>query len=564
MKMKKYFKFLTVAAIIAAGMIGCSSEAPVDKDGDDKLTPPIEQKASTYATFRFVDASATRATNLGGDASETPPSFATYRLLVFDGVGTAAPKEVDSVFNTSGDMTVRLQSGDKQIFVIQNSLGTASNWSAGTAGTRWFLGVSSQSATAGALFPPANMSEFSVSSATSTAPLIHPNIDNLSDLYNASAFILSNRSDSATFTLKPGITGPESQTPGNDNYVKLNLRRVIAKVFISQVPNSPLTSVVPHGPSETITLDSAGIITTTTAPTYRMLNILTQVYPIQYFSGPSLQTPHMNDVFPAYEAFVARGYRLASTSIPTVGAAGAFFPLDDTVGIGTTATATGGDIPVVVSASPTGTYYYVTENVALEMRMATFAAIKAQFTPTKNHYITSVAYNNTNNTFTPAIGATNAATGTFFYLKKLPASPNFTGVPVGTIVAGASALDVARKIVYHFMNPTAAEKGSYTTGDASDTDVAAYFSEYNNGYCYYRLDMGSYKIGYDGKPVGAMSYGLIRNHSYHMSIDGFFRLGANRVADLIGPPGSKLKGETYLTVSVVVVPWEPVSSGTPV
>ncbi|MDR2495926.1 MAG: fimbria major subunit [Tannerellaceae bacterium] len=551
--MKKYFKFLTVAAILAAGMIGCSSEAPVNKD---EVTPPGTDPNNvgkeTYATFRFEsDGPATRATNLYPSATEVTTAT-SYRLTIYN----AAVKEIDTVFPAGlplpAAMTVKLQSGTKQIYVIQSALGTpptaGSPISATNKGSGWHEGITD--ATTPAIL---NTTAFSLATAGG-------NVDNIQTLYDPQ-FVLSNRTDSTQFTLTAGISENDSKTPGNSNNINIRVRRALAKVQIGQAtqsgPGAPAGKIITH--------DSTGVITTSPMPTYRMLNILNEVYPFQHVVSGQVITPYKNYVHvpPAVENHVARG---------TVVAPGAslFFPLADTIGIGTGGS---GATDVVVGST---TAYYLTENTSVQKRTATFAAIKAQFVPTKNHYLTDTKYNSAGDgSFYDQVIATADATPgvTFYYLKRDITKPLY--MDKGTIVAGSSAtasLQLAQKIAFHLKFPGQSEKASLADyNDAAVTSAnggtpitngilgitADYFSEYTNGICYYRLDMGEYHVDATGNVTG--KYGLERNKHYSMTIDGYLTLGSNRVADLIGT--GVLTGETFLTVVVEIVGWEPASGG---
>jgi hypothetical protein len=573
MKMKKYFKFFTVTAIIAAGMVGCSSESPVNTaTEDDKPTIPPVAKKETHATFQFIaNQPDTKATQVDPDGSE-PTTVANYRLIIFDTWSSAATREVDTVFpSTVTNMTVKMTSGDKQIYVMQSVPGT---YTAPSTYTGWQLNLRNLSTTASQLFPAANSGPtffnaypFTINGTETQTNLLSPNIVDFKNLlYNT--FVYSNRSDSANFTLQSGVTDTESQTAGNPNNIKIRLRRAVAKLHISQTPNSP-TGAPPagvtfpaKGATETITLDSTGIIVQSTL-TYKILNILTVMYPFQYYVGGVLQTPFMSATGnPAvagplqdYEPFVARGYMNPTTD---PGSTDPFFPLKDTIGIGT-APGIGGDIAVVAASSPSPVGYYIMENVAKEKRIATFGAVKAEFLPTKNKYMTSVAYNDAAKSFNPTPGTTNITTPTtFYFLKSIPAGLG-AGLAIGNV---AMDLNVAKKITYHLLNPTVADKGAASnySGDATDAQVAALFAKYTNGICYYRVDIGDYTIDAAAKATG--SFGVNRNHAYKININGFLQLGANRVADLIGDPGTKLKGETYLTVTVELVPWEEIGADT--
>ncbi|MDR2389099.1 MAG: hypothetical protein LBD89_04855, partial [Tannerellaceae bacterium] len=121
--MKRLFKFFAVAAIIAVGFTGCTSEEPVGPTGpDDNGTGASTKRgAETYATFKFVaEGATTKASDLGVDntTNEGTIPFSKVRLTFFDADGFL---ELDTVITSFGNSaTIKLTSGYKQLYVLAN------------------------------------------------------------------------------------------------------------------------------------------------------------------------------------------------------------------------------------------------------------------------------------------------------------------------------------------------------------------------------------------------------------------------------------------------------------
>jgi hypothetical protein len=521
MKMKRLFNFFAIAAIVAIGFTGCSSEEQVDPvvDPNGGGTGPVVKGEETYATFQFeADGKPlTRTSTVTNDQGESV-TISSLRITVFDGL----TKEKDTIVNpvpSDGKVTFKVTSGPKNLFVLANY----------PARLNSLLGAETGSQQLSDWNP-----EFTLDADPANAI---GEIDSISHLFKP-AFALSNRADSTAITLTANITESGSKDGNSPNNIKVNIKRMVGKIYVSQTPDSG-----PGGTGETLTLDSTGIITTSPLPTYRVMNILASLYPFQKWNGTTPETPYYLTPYSGYESKVARG---VTTSTPA-----------DTLGVGSGTGTT--DIPIVLNSTSyvdgSGQAYYVTENVTMEKRLATFAAVKAQFTPTKNKHITGVTFNNTSGgKFTQIIATANAATGTFYVLKKL-GTTTATGVTAETIIAGSDALDVAKKIVYHLENPTVEEKPlSAYTSLVTQVKLDEYVATYATGYCYYRLDVGN-------GVMPNIDYGVRRNTRYLLNIDAYNTLGAVKPADLIGEPGEKLKAETWLTVTIGILPWDPASSG---
>jgi hypothetical protein len=526
MKMKRLFNFFAIAAIIAVGLTGCSSEEPVGTGTDPSNGQgPVVEGEDTYVTLNFNadDKPLTRG-NVSGDASETV-DVNIIRVTVFD----ALDKMEHDAEYSAATATFKLISGAKKLFILVNPTADI-NTKLGTVGSG--IGVTT-------------LSEWNqeVSLDNASTPT-NASIDKIGTLYASGDFTYSTL-DNVSIALAPNVTEADSKLSTNSNNFTVNVYRTVAKMFVSQTHPSGNPVVA----NKTITLDSTGIITTTTAPTYRVMNVLASLYPFQKINGPDIVTPFAASLAaissvedPANDALVD------AIANPYFDRGGATL-----VGVGT-APLPSGDIPIITGASATpiaGQSYYITENINGKKRATTFAVIKAQFTPTQYHYITNATYNNTGEgRFSQTIANTDASTGTTFYLlTKLPAATLVTGISANTIIVGSKAL--ARKIVYHLENPTEADKGeateaNYSSSVVTDAKLNEYIGTYTSGWCYYRLNVGE-------GAGSALKAGVKRNYHYKMNIDAYNRLGAVSPADLLGSGNND--EETWLTVTVNIIPW---------
>jgi hypothetical protein len=504
MKMKRFFKFLTVAAILAAGFTGCSSETPVgseDPTGVDPVGTPGARGSETYATFKFVNEGAvTKASALGSDGSANEATtIANVRMTFFDSDGLL---EFDTIIAGGAAATIKLTSGYKQLYVLTNAPADLNTAIDAVTSISNFNQIYSLDITAG-----------------TTADL-----DKIGEFFGPQ--VVSNRTDNAGITLAGNVTDTESQDASSPNNITINVQRSVAKVFISQSPVTPPTN-------KTITLDSAGVISP--SPTYQLWNVLAAVKPYQEVSGTQVRSPYYD--LPAgsnWELYYARNTTPAFNATTTIG----YNP-----------------VPVADKS------YYITENTPQIPRKgnATYAAIKAVFTPTKNHYVESLNFSELNGgQFTGVKGAADASTGVTFYVLDSLQDLQTTAIGLAnkTIFAGTNALNVARKAVYHLLNPTIPQLptlGEYSSNSTVNAALSAavwakYIHVYDGGVAYYRLNIGS-KTGNTLVPE------VKRNKFYQMNIDNFKTLGSATIDELLGDEDEEITSETYLTVTITIDNW---------
>jgi hypothetical protein len=543
MKMKRLFKFFAVAAIIAVGFTGCSSEEPVGP-GDGPGDGPVVDQPKGEDTFVSLQLTSegkpiTKSQVEPDNATNEVTTYSNLRITIFN---DADEKEVDEYYTTvPSNLTFKVISGNKRIFVLANYPDV------------WNTPISGLLKEADPENGITTLSEWNKAySLDNNASPTVASIDKTTELL--ASLTLSNVAPNAAVSLASGITADESQQTGNTNNVPIEIRRAVAKMFVSQTPDSkPAGSTAPAG--KTITKDSTGIITTTGTyvPTYRVMNVLAYLYPFQTKSGTTIVTPYAAELNAIADPL--NNVAVDAIATPRFDRGGA-----SVIGVGKTGTPA--DLPITIAVAPVtpaaGGSYYITENVNSKERAATFAVIKAQFTPTANKHITGVTFNNTSGgKFSPTIATTDAPAGTFYLLKTLGANTTSTGVSANTVIAGVDAKNVVKKIIYQLEHVTEAEKTLLTdyANLVTDAELDAYVDTYTNGICYYRLNVGKEKV-----PVlGTIIPSVERNTHYQLNIDSYTKLGAVSPADLLGT-GNNV-GETYLTISVSIRPWDIVTTG---
>lgn len=524
MSMKKMFKFLVSAAVIAAGFTACSEEVtPIDPiNPESPVAPTGEETMATFA-FKFNGSSlSTRA--LDAAPSSENKDVANYRVLLFDAVSGAI--ELDTVKTVQqGDslMTAKVLSGQKYLYVIAND-GTASS----------VMGLPIKGAV-GTFSANAFNAAFTTGSNTGQNA---PDLAGLRTLLG-SKFVYASTTKDHSVTLTPGRTISQSQTPGDDNFVDVYLDRAVAKVAITKLGISgPLqSSISPTPPKAIITMDSTGCIDPDIVR-YHIWGANAQTYPFQKWNGTTLITPEYvptKDKDPNTLLHYVRGLG-AGTSNNRITIADR-------------------------SGNPAATdYYYIPENNPQDKRKGniTIAAVEAAFLPLQKFHITNVAYNDASQAFTVTNATTNIASASDFYLFNLD---GILGLPQNTVVAGSDAKLVAKKIVFHLNNRTTAEKAALSdynslvddadignVSDLSTTLPTDPFTYYKGGLCYYRLIIG--------EPSGSQIIQTIkRNYYYDATINGFGKLGENSPNKLVEPEDRPEQGETYLSVHIILRDW---------
>jgi hypothetical protein len=518
--MKRLFKFFTVAAIIAVGFTGCSSETPIDPNvGPDPINPIEDEGETTYATFKFSvsNGAQTRAVGLdhaNGEKVLGAEIVSEYRLFVFRADNTL---EIDTFSTNGAQLTVPLISGVKKIFVLVNGgddvavLGTPEKQRDPGVSSPTYFNLYSQFNN---LFDLATGSPLEFTDA------------NKALLYgtNGDKFIYTNNVKKS-YPLLPGISAGDSQTAGNQNNIEIEVERLVAKVAVTKTVPSQPEGVTPIS-GVIITKDSTGRIVPASVQ-YRLWNINKAVYPFQnYDASGVLVTPYGNNA-PTFENYYLRAK-----------------------GDGT-----GNNYITIATRSgdPAGTAYrFITENVPSTPYggNTTYAEVEAVYLPTVGNYIsTTIVYNESSESFAPVPASADLASATDIYQFR---EDGVTGLPVGALIAGTNALDLARKVTYHRLNPSVSEVvGASQYASVTNDQIKVYFDIFTAGKTYYRLNLGEQSI--EGADI---NYGVKRNYYYDAEITGFLTLGANDPAKLLDET-VVLQGKTNLTIKMTIRAWVP-------
>jgi hypothetical protein len=537
MKMKKIFKLLMCAAIVAAGFTACSEEVtPIIEPG-----PGIDQANSegtpTHATFSFklIGSAATKALNPDNQENS---NVANFRVLIFRSDNTL---EVDTVRNiAAGDslLTIPLQSGTKKIYVYANggAVTTSAPFTAAGYLTIPATGAVSvlgdingvQSLVSGSLTPPAYYTDV-------------PTLHTLYPKTSTERFYFSSTVEEAIIGLDPGISAADSKDPNSVNYKNVFLERPVAKVSITKNETSGATGVVSPTSGEIVTRDSTGVITSVQ---YKIWTVNVGLYPFRNTVNGTFTTPEYIPTSPTDTTNLKNYYAWGLGN----GSGNAYIAIANR----TTAPPSGG-----------GSYYYIPENnPSVKMKgNTTIAEVQAVFKPTHNHYVkldgakpgSGINYNEALTQFFayPASGNLATASDMYLFIKT-----GVNGLLENTLFAGPDALKLAKKIYYHLENPTIAPNSNIDAAIYSgitENDVLnptkGYFIKYTNGLAYYRLNLGE-QTGPDQN-----DYTIKRNYYYDANITGFLRLGDNTARKLIEPINEILEGPTNLSVHIVLRDW---------
>jgi hypothetical protein len=529
MKMKKIFKLLLCAAIVAAGFTACSEEVtPIDGSGPvNSNGGTVEEGTPTHATFSInVPGAATKG--LAPDASENT-TIDNFRVLIFD--NATGKLEVDTARAVaSGDtiITIQLISGTKRIYVFANGGATAKSLSTPAKG------VSPLTYTDG------NVSHINdTTHLTSLTSFPYADLDSLHMLYANGKFYYSNVVANTVFTLEPSITAPDSKDATSKNRLYIELERPVAKVAVRQSASN----------SDFATVDGKGNIVANTIK-YTVWGVNTRMFPFQRSAAGAIVTPEYLPTAttdPLTTKFYARNQGSGGSS-------NAFI----SISYSTTATGHG--------ASSGNRYYYVSENNPSTKKKGntTIANVEAVYLPKAGTYITSpLTYNNVSKVYTTITpGAADQASAQDMYLLK----GAFNGLVDGVLFAGSDALLLAKKVYYHIKYPDAADQAlaQYATLvdlSAVQADFDIYFNKYTAGKAYYRLDIGQQT----GTGTNAVIDNTIkRNFYYDCDITGFLKLGENVPTALVEPENEDLKGLTNLSVTITIRDWEGLSIHTPI
>jgi hypothetical protein len=526
--MKKMFKLLMCAAIVAAGFTACSEEVtPIDPNNPSGTDIPVVEGQETMATFALQFGPSTRA--MDAYPNNESSTVTEFRVLLFDAVTGAL--ELDTVKTMASNdslMTAKVLSGQKYVYVIAND-GTSTS----------IMGLPAKGSV-GDFASLAYNAAFTVGSNT-PAPA---DLAGLRALIGTKLVYASTTADH-TITLAPGITAAQSQTEDPTlNYVNVGLERAVARISVTRTsPSGPTSGITPTAPKSIVTLDTTGCIDPDIVR-YHIWGANTKTFPFQRWTGSTLVTPQ----------YIPNGKIDANTKLNYVRELGS------------------GNNNTRITIGNTATYYYVPENNPDDKRRGniTIAAVEAAFLPLARSYITDVSYNDAAQAFTVVKATANIGAATDFYYFNLD---GIVGLPQKTIVAHTNATTakyLAKKIVFHLNNRTTEEKANlsdYDTpvsdaeignvADLSGTLPTAPFTYYRGGLCYYRLVLGEQ----NGDQIDAK---IRRNYYYDANISAFKQLGENSPNKLVEPEDQQEQGETYLSVHINIRPWTGVSSSTPI
>lgn len=563
--MKKYFKFFSVAAIVAAGLVGCTSEVPVDSDKGGN-TGPTAKGEYTYATFNFkLDNSVptSKAPMIddqnSGDATENV-AFNSIRLIIFNSANLCEANEkylssaADWISKTS--KTVRVVSGPKKIFVIANETSAIANILDGlvvdnpatsTVGTTYtaFLadavnrydlgGPGSHSTTPpidSAYIAPTGVNAFEITKVIGTVT-------------NPRAYILSNAATTlaSEFTLVGSVSENDSRTatPGDatKNNIMINVKRMVAKGIVYY--DNTISNILE-------TTDGTGSIVAGSLK-WGVDNVNRSAYLFQQYVGPVVKSPWYTSPSPI------------STS--KVNYYPFFYKAYDR-----TATITAG----YPTANPI--YYYFTENTrdgaASVKGNLTYAAIETKFSVKGGFHFATVDYNsglgqvNATLATTPTNDPATNPSGDFY--KLIPSRATITATSTNPTGTGFTYNNTSATIPENaiFVNEELAYKtlfltlNGHLTGHSNgwrptDPKELAMVEKYTGGICYYRFNFGD---GVSSQSTGAgIVHEVERNVQYQAKITGFTKLGVNKPEKLDDVPETPDATPTYVTATLSVVPW---------
>lgn len=597
-KMRKMFKLYALAAIFAAGLVGCSSEI-VDKGVDPIGSEEVVAGIPTYATFHFEveEAPATRSGATPESAADpTTPTLSTVsslRLFVFDALsGLCEANKLETAPLVTGSnyisSTVKVTSGNKRVFVIAN-VPTSHPLDALLNETA-IKPKPDPSPTTYAQFSERiyDLAGANGTLLAATPTTVPGDIDAIARLLNP--YVMSNAIDASSLkALHADVDSTDSRQGGGTlanptpsdakNHITLTIQREIAAVKVNYYDAGTLNAT-----------DGKGTIVASSIR-YTMENVNRALYLFQRFAGdgdPSTPAPpaplsamprapffELNAAanVPNYPNYYYRGYGGNDVAAVAPNERAGYL----------TVTQTGGNA------------VFITENTSGDAQYGntTYAAVDAQFSPAIGQVITNVnssnplAYNQLSKLFTAHVYNTGAytATGTLYQLRggigQLGGTNIWDNIFFADEITAYRVAYIINNIPYAVNAETGFNTGSpHTAPTGVPTDAAGisginptygltYDKEHNNpsnatlvaeykngGRSYYRLDIGQIE-------GGSLIYGVKRNHFYSASITSFKGIGEPTPGDLNYPPGESFSKPTFITATITVAPWRLVPLPTP-
>ncbi|GHT32899.1 hypothetical protein AGMMS49574_17440 [Bacteroidia bacterium] len=608
MKMKNYFKFLSVAALAAAGLVGCSTSEVVPPDVIDPTGPNQPQVAltdPTYATFQIFadDAAFTRVSEFPRDPGSESVTINRLRLIIFDGVNDGAKLEKNELlaFGTPGangakTATVKVNSGNKKLFLIANETTTGTE-PIGAALDRLTVGIT----TLATFRDSANLWDLAGGNGNWTAgnaygsvpvylrqnadPTTLPTGTGIGSLITPS-FIFTNAfaDSSSTKTLKASIDSLQSlQANGNVpdlNHFAIYVKRLVAKA----------ATIYTGGDS--VTTDGRGKLSNIEY-TYRNVNRGVQIFdrigggtrqewPVSAYYG-NLDIPSYIGVVPAPKDPIYPHYWWRS---------GTYSAQWDVIAKGTTNPSANG---IITTGMGVGAHYnYLTENQVNHDAGKTHVALKAKYSPIvpgtsdldsiiagKDYGTASsgnplgldrFSFNSTLGTFggiikVPYSLVNTVNGGTFWRVRSnyrtatsVVINDPITGTnPTGTAVVQAFPKDVL------YADSVLAYKVHWLN---SHTDLTGFtivpndtVQKYTNGLTYYRVNIRQKGTFNSNDPATYDDEYVLRNVAYQIGIKSFSDLGSPSLEDLDNDSG-RGNNPTYVTAEIYVIPWKDAVSDT--
>jgi hypothetical protein len=546
--MKKYSKFFAIAAVVAAGLIGCSKEAP-DNGGQGSQ---VTEGSPTYATFTFEPESGpgTRAglSNDNGTLQDVA-SLTSVRILVYaHNASNTGVCEVDTIITTSGSSTksatVKTTSGQKRILIIANThTGAVGSTPVERVPTFGYQVGSTLNSLVTTLATNGTTSSDLVLGSPGLPITAAPTSTKLTDLSLSKVvpggtenFIFSNSmADSSSVKTLVGDIGkgdsesatPEKTTPTQTqpkNAFTIFVKRTVAKVNMK------------YDGSSWDTADGKGTLATA------KWGVRNQNRATAIFQGTLLGEKPQQASF----------YDLVGTVL--TGTA-----LNDTNSFKPYWYSSGGTPEINIDLNNTDNKsYYIPENVVKNAVTGnvTYIAFSAQYKPKAGTAIATIQ--NDDSKFGISATTPNATdySGTFYKLSVVsPTGAAYLNQFGRGYLQDAQLytdLETVHKVAYLLNNGGLI--GSWTSSyrlPANDPNFR--IETFAGGLCYYRFNLTT---------NSTTAYYVNRNYAYAGRVQGFAGLGKSALDSLDLNPGTPLAVETHVTATIQVIPWDTSSFNT--
>ncbi|MDR0537257.1 MAG: Mfa1 family fimbria major subunit [Tannerellaceae bacterium] len=502
------------SAIVAATLLlsGCLSE-------EVELNPGNRNDAAgqgTYATFNVALSDPITKTDLVNDDGETD-QISSIRILIYQDYNTlnsVCESDVVVMASDRKSATFQATSGWKRILVIANDYNKPWRLPNQTGKTLADLTTTKTTVSGGRI---------AAGEIDCGAPAITTAIDTLkgldfSSISNPKNMIFSNSlADSSCRRQLKGSVPSEESIAGikgeADNNFTIYVKRVVAKV----------TASFQGGAYPIETADGKGSLSSVYWGV-RNINRAVSIFQVPHTSGKPL-APFFYEL---------TGW--SKTALSDQNSYKRYWWTNDY----------GNDInfPLATGGNSSLRSYYIPENAnyIAQPGNTTYIAVKGTFTPAANSVVTGFTHNAATK-FITAVKKGSIDPGTTFYrLSGIAGTDGSEKIALygdGHIASGDFFADAeeALKVAY------IAEHHGSIIGYSNDyTPKNIKIDKYNNGICYYRVDI------HNGD-----NYWVERNKAYRGNINGFTSIGDPDMYDIESVPMS-----TYITASIIVIPWEEV------